>query len=192
VETFISRAGARTTAFFRRTALLAAALVILAASAQADNHALEYQVKASYLYKFGEFVNWPPSAFQSPGSPVNLCVAGKDPFGDILDKVVAGQQIAGRPISVRRLAIVEQNPECHILYISGSEQQSVAEALGAVRGENVLTVTEGREGEARGIVNFITQDSHVRFDIDEAAAEQNGLTISSKLLQLAFSFRHRS
>lgn len=191
METFISRAGARVAAFVGRTTLLAAALAVLAASAKADNPGLEYKVRASYLYKFGEFVNWPPSAFQSARSPVNLCVAGKDPFGDILDQVVAGQQIAGRPISVHRLAIVEQNPQCHILYISGSEQQSVAEALGAVRGENVLTVTEGGDG-ARGIINFITQDSHVRFDIDEAAAEQNGLTISSKLLQLAFSFRHRS
>lgn len=188
MEILISRAAA----FFRLTVLLAAALAVLAASAEADNHALEYQVKASYLYKFGEFVNWPPSTFQSPQSAVNLCVAGKDPFGDVLDLVVAGQQIAGRPISLRRLAIVEQNPECHILYIAGSEQQSVAEALGKVRGENVLTVTESGEGEPRGIVNFITQDSHVRFDIDESAAEQSGLTISSKLLQLAFSFRHRS
>jgi hypothetical protein len=193
VKTLTSRLGVHAGAFSRRI-LIVAALAVLAAPAEAaaDTGALEYKVKASYLYKFGEFVKWPPSAFPSPESAVNLCVAGKDPFGEILDQAVAGQQIEGRPISVRRLAVVERNSECHILYVAGSEQQSVAQALDAVRGANMLTVTESDGGQARGIVNFITQDSHVRFDIDEQAAERNGLTISSKLLQLALSFRRKS
>jgi hypothetical protein len=165
---------------------------MLAPPTKADDPALEYKVKASYLYKFGEFVTWPPTAFSSPQSPINLCVAGKGPFGDLLDQAVAGQQISGRPISIHRLDVVERNPDCHILYVAGSEQQSVAEALDAVRGASVLTVTESRDGQARGIVNFITQDSHVRFDIDQQAAERNGLTISSQLLRLALSFRHKA
>jgi hypothetical protein len=171
--------------------LLAAMLAVLAPPA-ADASVLELKVKASYLYKFGEFVSWPTSVFKSPDSPLNLCIAGKDPFGEILDQAVAGQEIAHRPIAIRRLEVVERSSDCHILYIAGSDRQSTAAALDAVRGANMLTVTESGDGEARGIVNFIAQDGHVHFDIDEQAATRNGLTISSKLLQLALSFRHRA
>ncbi len=51
-------------------AALAAALVA-AAPARAEQGAaagggLEYPIKAAFLYKFGGFVGWPPSAFDGP------------------------------------------------------------------------------------------------------------------------------
>lgn len=61
-------------------------------SAQAQAQAQEYSLKAALLSKFGLYVEWPSSAFSSPTSPINLCVAGEDPFGESLDKVVAGEE----------------------------------------------------------------------------------------------------
>ena len=55
----------------------------------------------------------------------------------------------------------------------------------------VITVTESTM-RARGIINFLTLDNHVRFDIDEAAAEKNGVHISSKLLGLAHNVTQKS
>lgn len=169
-------------------------LLLLAstATASADESLLEYKVKATYLYKFGEFVSWPPSVFESPTSAINVCVVGNDPFGDILNQVVVNQLVAQRPINVRRFDVVERNSACHVLYVGGSDRQSVAQALDAVGGTDVLTVTAANDGDVRGIVNFVTRDGHVRFDIDEQAAARNGLTISSKLLALAVSFRPKS
>jgi YfiR/HmsC-like len=40
-----------------------------------------------------------------------------------------------------------------------------------------------------GVVNFVLRDNRVRFEIDENAASEDGLTISSKLLQLAVRVR---
>src|SRR3546814_20979696 len=47
---------------------LAACLVVLVSSpaAHAESDALEYAVKATYLYKFGPFIGWPATAFESP------------------------------------------------------------------------------------------------------------------------------
>jgi hypothetical protein len=41
------------------------------------------------------------------------------------------------------------------------------------------------EKGARGVVNFVIKDRHVRFQIDSQAASENGLKMSSKLLSLA-------
>jgi hypothetical protein len=61
-----------------------------------------------------------------------------------------------------------------------------------VEGTSVLTVTDAaRTPNARGIIHFVVQNDRVRFHIDERAAARNGLSISSKLLSLALSVRHR-
>jgi hypothetical protein len=154
---------------------------------------LEFPVKASYLYKFAPFVEWPAGTFASPTSPIVLCVVGMDPFGDVLDRAVAGERVGERPIIVRRLRVVDRNSGCHIMYISGSPEQSVGAALQAVERAPVLTITDARHpSSGTGIVHFVIQERRVRFQIDDMAAAQSGIKISSKLLNLAVSVKPRA
>jgi len=177
--------------FVRLTGLTFLAWIITLApvlAMAAENTSLEYAVKAAYLYKFGNFVEWPAAAFENASSVVNLCVVGEDPFGDILDKVVQGQTIGDRPIRVRRLKTVTRDSGCHILYVGGADTERIAQTLEAVRGANVLTVTDAADtGRSESVIDFVIKDDHVRFNIDAHAASLNGLTISSKLLGLALS-----
>ncbi len=147
---------------------------------------LEYAVKAAYLYKFAPFVEWPTTAFATADSPINICVSGKDPFGLILDQEVVGQRVSGRAVVVRHITAIAANSGCNVVYLGGSAEQSVPQSLEMLRGQPVLTVSDAAVGPAeRGIVNFVIDDNKVRFEIDERAAEQNHLSISSKLLSLA-------
>ena len=177
-----------------RSARLFACLLLTAASvggARAQSDAPEYTVKAAYLTKLGDYVDWPAGAFDSPASPLAICVVGEDPFGAALDGSAAGQQVAGRKILVRRLAVVEKGSGCQVLYIAGSPAQPVRQALEAVRGAPILTVTDAARGDAAGIVHFVIKDRRVRFDIDDEAAAANGLKVSSRLFQLALSVKPR-
>jgi hypothetical protein len=162
-------------------------------SAWAQGASLEYAVKATFLYKFAAFVEWPPAAFASPTTPIDLCVALYDPFGGLLEQAAAGQRVGERPIVVRRLAASEPMSDCHILYLgAGAGMEAVAEALATVRGTPVLTVTDAaRDPRATGIINFVIENNRVRFEIDDRAAAENGLAISSKLLSLAVFVRPR-
>jgi len=51
-----------------RCLLLALALP-LAAFAQGESRPSEAQIKAAFLYKFGEFVQWPPASFARADAP---------------------------------------------------------------------------------------------------------------------------
>lgn len=188
---------ARPQAFLLRAALAAAAAVALAllsgrASAADEEESLEYAVKATYLYKFIPFVAWPADALAA--SPrIVICVVGEDPFGMLLDRAVRDQRIADRPLVVRRLETVEPGSGCHIAYLAGSGAQSVAEALDALRRTPVLTITDSaQETERKGVIHFVVEDNRVRFEIDAQAASENGLQISSKLLDLAVNTGRRS
>lgn len=169
-------------------ARLAAGALLLATVAPAQaagGSALEYAVKANYLYKLGPFVEWPPETFSGPTANFTICVAGEDPFGATLDEAVRGQAVQGRPVLVRRMASVTADAGCHVLYLGRLRGQTPAEALRLVHGAPVLTVTDERLGGAGGIVQFVLKDGRVRFAINPAAAQGNGLALSSKLLALS-------
>jgi len=166
-------------------------MLIFASGALAET-SLEYQIKAAYLYKLAAFVEWPPSSFESPTSPLQICVIGGDPFKTILDQAVAGVTIAGRPVQVARHDAAQPNMGCHIAYVAGSSAQSRADALKTLKGEAVLTVTDGGRGEPgadQGIVNFVLKDNRVRFEIDQREAALDHLALSGKLLSLALEVR---
>jgi len=148
-------------------------------------------IKAAFLYKFGFFVEWPKAAFTSSDSPINLCIVGNDPFGTLLDDIVKGQKIGHRALALRRMNSIARDSGCHIVYISNGANSHSAQMLAALRGSDVLTVTDTSGGGDVGIINFVIKDHRVRFDIDDAAAAAGGLVISSRLLNVALDVKPR-
>ena len=180
----------------RRLALTAGGMLAVlagsAAMAGADQSDLELAVKASYLYKLAPFVVWPASAPAASARTFVICVQGDQSFADLVQRAVEGQQFGGRAFEVRRLARVEAGSGCQIAYLTGSPTQPLPQAVRALDGTSVLTVTdEAGEGRARGVIHLVRIDGRVRFDIDDVAAERDGLAISSKLLKLAVHVRTR-
>jgi hypothetical protein len=58
-----------------------------------------------------------------------------------------------------------------------------------LRGSGTLVITDARaEG---GMIHFVVKDNRVRFTVDDEAAAQGGLTISSKLLNVALAVKAR-
>src|SRR5205814_1963606 len=129
-----------------RRAFATALCLALAGPAHAAEP-LEYAVKAAYLAKFPFYVDWPPAVFPAPGSPLNLCVVGEDPFGSVLDEAVAGQQVQGHAVTIRRLKGSARDANCHIAYL-GTDAR-----LENWRNGTVLVVTDG--ANAPGMINFV-------------------------------------
>jgi hypothetical protein len=159
-----------------------------AGRAATGDGSLEFVVKAAYLYKFTPFVEWPMSAFANASSPFTVCVLGADPFGASLEQVMSGHQVGEHAVRIRRLQAIDQPDECQILY-AGASRAQVAAALSKVKGTPVLTVTEQSLGVSGAVVQFYIKDGHVRFTLDPAAAQANGMMISAKLLALAASLQ---
>ena len=138
----------------------------------------EHQVKAAYLLNFTRFAEWPASSTGDSSAPFAICIAGHDPFGTDLDRIVDGETAAGRRIVVRRLA-QQQADGCQVLYVGKGE---------TAHQQGVLTVGEGEEFvRTGGIIGFVVENRRVRFDISQRAAQRAGITLSSKLLSVARS-----
>lgn len=146
----------------------------------------EYEVKAAFLYNFARFVAWPDSAFADKESPLVIGVMEPDPFGAVLDRTIFDKRAQGRRIEVRRFKRLEDVQGCHMLFVSPSSYLQWPALLAHLGTAPVLTVGEG-DGfcESGGIINFVLQQNHVRFEINPDAANRADLAISSRLLKLA-------
>ncbi|MEJ0061293.1 MAG: YfiR family protein [Terricaulis sp.] len=173
-------------------ALLALTMLVSSGPAHAQNAALEAAVKATFLYRFASFVEWPSGAFATPEEPIVLCVMGDRAFLGLLEEQIRGQAISGRPLTARQVANDGNITECHVLYLRGGEQ-ATAEALRTSRSLPILTVTDADETrDLRGVIHFVIVENRVRFHIDDARAAESGLNVSSRLLNLAVSVRRRA
>jgi hypothetical protein len=159
-----------------------------------DSHPTEYQVKAAFVFNFAKFVEWPSENFPSAETPIAIgvvCESGSS-FETDLKNTIANKTINGRRLVINRVSSPQEMKSCHILFVCRSEKSEkqekrrLEELFQSIQGGKVLTIGESDSFiPAGGIINFVTEDRKIRFEIKDAAARQAGIKISSKLLTLA-------
>jgi hypothetical protein len=169
----------------RHTSVLTCLLgVALQASRAAEQPApLEYQLKAAFLLKFTNFVDWPADGFADAAAPIAICVAGDAPIGEVLEQMVQGESVNGRKVVMLR-APPDSSKSCQVLFI-GKAEKDVPKLLSSL-GRNVLTVGETDSFlPDGGMINFVLDNRRVRFDINQKAVSGSALKLSSKLFSVA-------
>jgi hypothetical protein len=162
-------------------ALLLASLATtsLLAATQAFN---EYQLKAVFLFRFAQFVEWPAAKT----GPFTICVLGQDPFDAYLEETVRDERIGEQSVTVRQLRSPAELRDCRIVYIHRTEAPRLSAMLEALRGIDVLTVSDAFGfAEQGGMIELVTSDNRIRLKINVEAARNVKLSISSKLLRPA-------
>jgi len=93
---------------------------------------------------------------------------------------------------IKRSRRIGDLKDCHVLFISRSEQSQTAQILKSLAGLNILTVGDTEEFLAEGgVINFRMQDDKVRFEVNVGTAKREELKISSELLNLAITVQSR-
>lgn len=143
-----------------------------------------YQVKAALLYNFAKYIRFPEDSYNERNKLV-FGVLGDDPFGDILDKLIAGKTIGGKGIEILRFSKVKDIKKTNVLFIN-LPLSDFKDSDQSIINLSSLTVSDV-EGfvEAGGVINFIDQPGRVSFEVNKGAASRAGLEISSALLRLA-------
>lgn len=165
--------------------MIVSAVVVLSATSQPAHPATPSELEAVYLYNFLKFVTWPPEAYP-PALPFAICTVGSDDFNGALDAAASNEPPQGHKVVVRHLSSIVEAEGCHILFIAASEDARLSKDLGAIKSKPILTVSSlpGFLDDG-GMIQFLVEESRVRFSIDLARAIESRLTVSSELLKLA-------
>jgi len=141
-------------------------------------------VKAAYLYRFTDYVGW-PDAWEA-GAPFDIAVFGAPGVARELRHLLASRTIKNQAARVREITNIQDVGSPRMLYVGGGHRDFLRRAIAANAGRSILWVTD-EEGalESGSILNFLTVDHRVRFEVSLTAADRANLSISSELLSVA-------
>jgi hypothetical protein len=153
-----------------------------AASVHAEEAHSEAAVKAAYLYRFADYVEWPQQSI--PGHPFVIEVEGAPDVAREL-RHLTGHSINDQGVQVREISSIHEVAGARILYVGAGHANSLRE-LTPSASSSLLIVTDEEHGlDLGGMLNFVTIDNRVRFEISLTAAERAQLKISADLLSVA-------
>ena len=171
----------------------------------------EHTLKAAFVYNFMKFVQWPDRDEGSKErkdegeitvgfvSSLELDAAfGKLDGRRIGDRIVRVKLIAG-PSKFKNEAEGEKEwveeyksryeqelRDCDVLFVCSSEEACVGQILKMVKQSQTLTIGESDGfAESGGVIGLLIEKGKLRFEVNSAAADMEGIKISSKLLRLA-------
>ncbi len=151
----------------------------------------EYDVKATFLINFLLFCDFPKNTFSGPDDPMVIGIIGRDPYGDILDKLAAEKgTVYNHKLVIKRFkksVPIADLRKCHLLYVSPVIFRSkIKKILDSLKNFPVLTVSEVKVFvHLGGMINFVIVEEEVKFEINKAAADYTGIKIHSSVLSLA-------
>lgn len=151
------------------------------------DRAPEYAVKAAFIYHFGKFVEWPDEWSTERPDSFRVAVIGSNPFGAVIYQQLAGKVLGGRAVVVREIGAGEDLSGFHVAFVAAVHTDSLKSILDRMRSAATLTVGDTEDFiEAGGMVRFfISEDRRVRFEVNLRAVEDAGLSMSSRLLNVA-------
>lgn len=159
-----------------------------AAAAESEATVAERRIKAAFLVKFVEYVEWPADAFAGPDAPLVIGVLGEPAMLQELQKIVANRRFHDRPFEVREVAPDAPARTLHVLFV-GRDKVPVSEHVVAPT-QAVLVVTDQPGGlPAHATLNFVVSDARVQFEASIDDAEQRRLKLGSGLLSVARNTR---
>lgn len=148
--------------------------------------ARESQVKAAYVYKFTEYVEWPADVFAKQDAPLVIGVIGAYDIAAALEVVVEGKAVDQHRVQVRRLDGDAAADAVHVLVIGALDRPTLERTLTSVRGKPVLVVSSERLPQAPGVmIDFVVLEQRVRFEVMLAPVSQSRMRLSSRMLSVA-------
>jgi YfiR/HmsC-like len=163
------------------TGLLLVSCIAGPASAQSVS---EDSVKAAFVYRFTDYVDWPAPVQQK--QQFTIAVLDDPQLAQELERICAGRQVKGHPIQVNLIHRQKEASDAQIVFLGAGDTDAHRRVIANLSGHPVLIVTDEDHGLDEGsTVNFMLVDHRLRFEISLNAAGRSGLKISSELLSVA-------
>lgn len=169
---------------WRMGALLLAGLIASCETVAAETStAAEDKLKAAFVFNFLKFVEWPENSSGRNRDDLVLCTSSVQPaMQDHLEKL-AGKATKDGSLQVRTNVSPGQSAGCDALFVRGEAADILTRSKVP---HGVLTISDETNFAVHGgIIELFREGDRIRFDINVDAAQAAGLTVSSRLLQLA-------
>lgn len=164
-------------------------LCLVLSTGQARAQALqldEQKAKAGLVYNFLKYTQWNSESLPIKRERLQVCLFG---YGSMTEYI---RQMEGRVaqqygISIARKSAGDDVADCSLAFIHRSEDTNLDALISALKGKNILTVSDITGFTQRGgMVELATrEDKRIHLYINTRLVNEEGLRIQSRLLNLA-------
>jgi|GEM_PF-1091299 len=161
--------------------LMLAALALLCTwnpSVAEESSERKSQIIAAYLFHFTKFTGWPTV------TPVfHYCVYEDADFTGLMKKAYSDKTVGEASIDIKNINAQSKWDDCQLIYFSQAAQKEFVEKISKYA---ILSVGAQNDFiQLDGIIYLFEEEQKIRFYINNVAATNAGLKISSQLLQLS-------
>jgi signal transduction histidine kinase len=139
------------------------------------------KLTASYMYNFAKNIEWPDQATMTSfdiGVYGAVSPALMVELGVMRDKV----QLRGLPLKVKQLSSMEGLAQYQMIYLEAATAELLAEIYRVLDGKPVLLVTSDANNKQLVMINLITTEDHIKFEVNKSNIINNGLTPLPELI----------
>jgi hypothetical protein len=157
-----------------------------AAEARSHQREIEYQIKASYIYNFLQFVNFEHHLLGKDRELV-VCILGEDRFQAALDELDSAPTPQGTIRIARMGAYTPKHTfdQCHVVYMVETEAGHTADVLERIDRQETMTISEHAAFiSAGGLIELYVQNDSIKFRINERLVQQAKFHMSAQLIEL--------
>ena len=163
----------------------AAAAEALAAPVSTNLTVSAAELKVVFLYNFTRFVKWPEHTQAEPDAPIVIGIQDPEPVRESLH-AIEKKTTHGRPVRIRYCRNADDVDGCHVLFVNAADAKDRRPLLEKAANQSILTVGDADSFlEEGGIVRFVLQGDRLRLQIRLKLAQQAGLDLDARLLQIA-------
>ena len=161
-------------------------LIIPFSPQASQGESLEYRLKAAFIYKIKDFIDWSLDSFVDKSPPLTISVIGRNRFFEGLNSLKE-EKLKNRKLILRSFQkIDEQTKSSRIIVIGASQEYRLEKILDFLKSSHALIVGEKQGFFQKGrIFNLILEKGKIRFEIIHKKAKRSGLKVSSRVLRLA-------
>ena len=144
------------------------------------------ELKAAFVLRFVQFVDWPADVFAStPQHSFVLCVYGDVPMEKFLRQAALRTRVDGRALTILQMARADDTLLCQAVFVPADDRAGLDAVLKAARTRPVLTISDSENDEKGLMIRLFPQGDRLAFAIRPDDARASRLTISAQLLRLA-------
>lgn len=142
---------------------------------------VNYKIHSLFMYKFTQYIEWP-----STSGDFVIGVVGNSPIIAELEAIAATKKVDTRTIVVKKMSASSDLSGCQMVFISDGQSSNISAISAKLQGKPVLLVSESPGAAKKGSgINFVIIDDKMKFELNKAAVEKQGLKVSGDLTKLA-------
>lgn len=148
----------------------------------------EYNLKAAFLYRFLDYVEWNSmsSVNSNAEDPLRIAILGESGLYAPLMEISRDKRAGPRTIRVRQISSVTEIGTSQVVFVSRNYKYGIDAVLNRMADKPALIISEQKGDVDKGShINFLISDNKLKFEVNLKSASRSGIKIGSQLLQHA-------